>query len=101
MTMKLLGMKIVSFGDRFRIIGTIIFPISNPIGGMTWSTIFLLPKILWRITVSNPSVTSNGVWNQPETEQIFRTADEALNYMVGPDRLRDVITKVTVLDRTI
>ena len=41
------------------------------------------------------------LWNQPETEQIFRTADEALNYMVGPDRLRDVITKVTVLDRTI
>ena len=41
------------------------------------------------------------LWNQPETEQIFRTADEALNYMVGPDRLRDVITKVTVLARTI
>ena len=41
------------------------------------------------------------LWNQPETEQIFRTPDDALDYMVGNDRLRDVITKVTVLDRTI
>ena len=29
------------------------------------------------------------------------TADDALEYMVGNDRLRDVITQVTVLDRTI
>ena len=29
------------------------------------------------------------------------TADDALEYMVGADRLRDVITQVTVLDRTI
>lgn len=36
-----------------------------------------------------------------ETERLFRSSDEILNYMVGEDRLRDVITKVTVLDRTI
>ena len=41
------------------------------------------------------------LWNRPETEQIFNTADDALEYMVGSDRLRDVITQVTVLDRTI
>lgn len=41
------------------------------------------------------------VWNRPETECCFDTADDALEYMVGSDRLRDVITRVTVLDRTI
>ena len=41
------------------------------------------------------------IWNQPETERCFETADDALEYMVGSDRLRDVITQVTVLDRTI
>lgn len=41
------------------------------------------------------------IWNQPETEHCFNTADEALEYMVGNDRLRDVITRVTVIDRTI
>ena len=29
------------------------------------------------------------------------TADEVLEYMVGDDRLRDVITQVTVTERTI
>jgi hypothetical protein len=31
----------------------------------------------------------------------FDNANNALEYMVGSDRLRDVITQVTVLDRTI
>ena len=35
------------------------------------------------------------------TKQYYDTPDEALEYMVGSDRLRDVITQVTVLDRTI
>ena len=39
--------------------------------------------------------------NKEETEKVCETADDALEYMVGSDRLRDVITKVTVLDRTI
>lgn len=38
---------------------------------------------------------------KPETEKVFDTTDDALEYMVGSDRLRDVITQVTVLDRTI
>ena len=38
---------------------------------------------------------------KPETEKVCDTADDALAYMVGADRLRDVITRVTVLDRTI
>ena len=41
------------------------------------------------------------VWNQPDTTQYFDTPDEVLEYMAGSDRLRDVITQVTVLDRTI
>lgn len=35
------------------------------------------------------------------TEKWCDTADEVLEYMVGDDRLRDVITQVTVWDRTI
>lgn len=35
------------------------------------------------------------------TETWCNTADEVLEYMVGGDRLRDVITRVTVWDRTI
>lgn len=38
---------------------------------------------------------------KPETEKVCDTADDALEYMVGADRRRDVITRVTVLDRTI
>lgn len=41
------------------------------------------------------------VADRPETEKVCETADDALEYMVGEDRLRDVITKVTVLSRTI
>lgn len=36
-----------------------------------------------------------------ETEKWCDTADELLEYMVGDDRLRDVITQVTVIERTI
>ena len=39
--------------------------------------------------------------NKPETEKWCETADEVLEYMVGKDRQWDVITKVTVTDRTI
>ena len=39
--------------------------------------------------------------NKPETEKVCDTADDALEYMVGSDRLRDVITKVDVVSRTI
>ena len=53
-----------------------------------------------------------GIWSEngmiritrpevPDESQIFKTSDAALDYMVGNDRLWDVITKVTVLDRTI
>lgn len=41
------------------------------------------------------------LWEQPSSIKRFNTADDALEYMVGADRLRDVITQVTVLDRTI
>ncbi len=35
------------------------------------------------------------------TEKWCDTADEVLEYMVGHDRLRDVITQVTVIERTV
>ena len=38
--------------------------------------------------------------NRPETEKVCETADEALEYMVGEDRLRDVITQVRVVARS-
>ena len=41
------------------------------------------------------------VANRPETEKVCETADDALEYMVGEDRLRDVITKVKVISRTV
>ena len=41
------------------------------------------------------------VENYIDTEKWCDTPDEVLEYMVGSDRLRDVITQVTVLDRTI
>ena len=37
----------------------------------------------------------------PETEKVCETAEEALEYMVGEARLRDVITQVRVVERTI
>lgn len=39
--------------------------------------------------------------NQEKTEKVCNTPDEILEYMVGEDRLRDVITQVTVIWRTI
>ena len=41
------------------------------------------------------------VANRQETERLYDTADEALEYMVGEDRLRAVITKVEVRFRSI
>lgn len=39
--------------------------------------------------------------NCPETEKVCDTADEALEYIMGGDRLRDVITQITVMSRTV
>ena len=39
--------------------------------------------------------------NKPETDKVCESADDALDYIVGGDRLRDVITKVDVVARTI
>jgi|GEM_PF-350194 len=41
------------------------------------------------------------LYDQPETTAFYDSPERMLDYMVGEDRLRDVITKVTVLDRTI
>ena len=39
------------------------------------------------------------LWNQPDTEQYFDTPDDALEYIVAGDRLRDIITQIDVLSR--
>ena len=39
--------------------------------------------------------------DSPDTNVFYDTPDELLEYRVGNDRLRDVITKVTVIDRTL
>ena len=39
--------------------------------------------------------------NNIDSQICYETADDALEYMLGEDRLRDVITRVTVIERTI
>lgn len=36
-----------------------------------------------------------------ETEKVYETPDDALEFMLGGDKLRDVITKVEVTERTL
>ena len=40
-------------------------------------------------------------YDSPDTNVFYDTPDELLEYRVGNDRLRYVITKVTVIDRTL
>ena len=56
--------------------------------------------ITYNITHRKDKISISVSYRQ-ETEKLCDTADEVLDYMVGVDRLRDIITKVTVLDRTI
>jgi hypothetical protein len=43
---------------------------------------------------------SHTLWDE-NNDKYYKTADEALEYTIGDDRLRDIITKVEVVDRTI
>ena len=36
-----------------------------------------------------------------ETEKVYETPDDALEFMLGGDKLRDVVTKVNVIGRTL
>ena len=56
----------------------------------------LLPAHGQRIQMSLPPYY---LWNQPDTEQYFDTPDDALEYIVAGDRLRDIITQIDVLSR--
>lgn len=53
-----------------------------------------------------------GIWSEdqriritckanPEKNRTYDNSDDALEYMIGEERLRDIITQVTVIDRTI
>ena len=56
---------------------------------------------LYCITPRSNGKISISMACREDTEKLCDTSDEVLEYMVGSDRLRDVITQVTVLDRTI
>lgn len=62
-------------------------------------------EFAWKGVTYNITHTENGIRIsesfRQETEKICDTSDEVLEYMVGKDQLRDVITQITVLDRTI
>ena len=63
-------------------------------------------EFIWKETLYNITHRSNGKISismayREDTEKLCDTADEVFEYMLGSDRLRDVITSVTVLDRTI
>lgn len=52
-------------------------------------------------SITHPDKISISEANKQETEKLCSTADEVLEYKVGDDRLRDVITQVTIWSRTI
>ena len=62
------------------------------------------PVFAWNGTVYGVCFSESGyciAYADGNFEKICRTPDDVLEYMVGNDRLRDVITRVTVLNRTI
>lgn len=61
---------------------------------------FVWDGITYNITHYNGKISISEAYKQ-ETEKLCDTADDVLEYIVGANRLRDVITQVTVLDRTI
>ena len=46
-------------------------------------------------------ISQENIEDQEETELWCDTADELLEYVIDGDRLRDIITRVEVIDRTI
>ncbi len=63
-------------------------------------TEFMWKGITYSVTHYNGNIAISHSRRQ-DTEMQRKTADEILEYMVGEDRLRDVITQVAVLYRTI
>lgn len=63
-------------------------------------TEFIWKGITYSVTHYNGMIAISHSRRQ-DTEMQRKTADEILEYIVGEDRLRDVITQVTVLYRTI
>ena len=55
---------------------------------------------LYSITPRSNGKISISMAYRKDTETLCDTSDEVLEYMVGSDRLRDVITQVAVLDRS-
>lgn len=49
---------------------------------------------------TNNKITDYEIY-KPETEKVYETPDDVLKFMLGEDKLRDVITKVEVTERTL
>ena len=62
---------------------------------------FMWNENLYSITPRSNGRISISMAYREDTEKLCDTSDEVLEYMVGSDRLRDLITQVTVLDRSI
>ena len=62
-------------------------------------------EFTWKNTIYNITHREGYIFishsRRQETEKRCASSDEVLEYTVGDDRLRDVITQVTVLDRTV
>lgn len=62
---------------------------------------FSLNKTHIRVRDANVNLPKKFVDNQQKTEKWCKDVDEVLEYMIDGERLRDIITKVEVTDRTI
>lgn len=49
---------------------------------------------------TNNKITDYEIY-KPETKKVYETPDDALKFMLGDDKLHDVVTKVEVTDRTL
>lgn len=77
--------------------GEVEFEWNNKVFGI-WPKLRKTPDAPLQMLISQIYIDIN---DAIATEKWCDTADEVLEYRVGGDRLRDVITQVTVLDRTI
>ena len=62
-------------------------------------------EFVWNDKIYDVVHPENGILitegNKPKTEKLCKNADEVLEYMIDGERLRDIITKVKVVARTI
>lgn len=62
---------------------------------------FKWKSVEYSLTPVDGGCFSIAVAYRQETEKLYDTADVVLEYMLGDDKLRDVVTKVNVIARTL